>query len=136
MCNNSLIYLATPTVSSVATNGILPLTTIVRRRGSYVQQSNDSIVLGAPGYYKVSANATFTAPTAGSVTLQLKQDGSTVQGATASTTITTATTEVRSLSIDAIVRVPCCGAPVILTLVNTGTAITTSNIAFNVEYLN
>lgn len=135
MCNNSLIYLATPSTSSVSSGGVLPLTTIIRRRGSSIQQSNDSIVLGAPGYYKVSVIATFTAPAAGVVTLQLRQDGSLVQGGTASTTITTATTEVSSLSIDSIVRVPCCGSPVTLSVVNTGVDITTSNIAINVEYL-
>ena len=135
MCNNSLIYLATPSTSTVASNGILPLSTIVRRRGNLVQQSNDSILLGGAGYYKVSLTATFTAPTAGVVTLRLLQDGVNVQGATASTTITTATTEVRSLSFDAIVRVPCCGAPVTLSVLNSGVAINTSNIAIDVEYL-
>lgn len=135
MCNNSLIYLATPSTASVASNGVLPLTTIVRRRSSSIIQSNDSIVLGSPGYYHVSVTLTFTAPTAGVVTEQLRQDNVPVTGATASKTVTTATTEVNSLSFDAIVRVPCCGSPVILTVVNTGVAITTSNIAITVEYL-
>lgn len=135
MANNSLIYLVTPSTSSVASGGVLPLTTIVRRRGSSIQQSNDSILLGAPGYYRASITATFTAPAAGIVSLSLRQDGTQVQGGTASTTITTATTEVRSLSFDAIIRVPCCGSPVTLTVVNSGVAITASNIAINVEYL-
>ena len=136
MCNNSLIYLTTPSTATVDANGVLPLTTIVRRRGSSVQQSNDSIVLGAPGYYHVSVNATFTAPAAGVVTLELRQDNLPVSGGTASATITTATTEVRSLSFESIIRVPCCGAPVTLSVINTGVAITTSNIAVSVEYLN
>ena len=135
MCNNSLIYLVTPTVASIASDGVLPLTTIVRRRGSSIQQSNDSIVLGTPGYYHVSVSVTFTAPAAGIITLKLLQNGTPVQGAIASTTITTATTEVRSLSFDAVVRVPCCGSPVILTVVNDEVAITSSNIAIDVEYL-
>ena len=135
MYNNSLIYLVTPTVSNVVSDGVLPLTTIVRRRNSSIQQSNDSIVLGTPGYYRVSVSTTFTAPAAGNVEISLRQDGIQVQGATASTTITTANTEVRSLSLEAIVRVPCCGNPVILTVVNTGVAINTSNIAIDVEYL-
>jgi len=133
--NNSLIYLTTPSTATVAANGVLPLTTIVRRRGQSVQQSNDSVVLGAPGYYHVSVNATFTAPVAGNVRLELRQDNLPVSGGTASTTITTATTEVRSLSFESIIRVPCCGAPVTLSVVNTGVAITTSNISFAVEYL-
>lgn len=135
MANNSLIYLATPSASSVATGSVLPLTTIVRRRGNLIQQSNDSILLGASGYYRVGINVTFTAPSAGVATLSLRQDGVQIQGATASTTITTATTEERSLSFDAIVRVPCCGSPVTLTIINDGVAITASNIAINVEYL-
>ena len=133
--NNSLIYLATPSASSVSAGGVLPLTTIVRRRGSSIQQSNDSIVLGSPGYYHVSVSATFTAPAAGDISLSLRQDGVQVQGGTASTTITTATTEVRSLSFDSIVRVPCCGSPVTLSVVNSGLAINTSNISVAVEYL-
>ncbi len=133
--NNSLIYLTTPTTATVPADGILPLTTIVRRRGQSVQQSNDSVVLGTPGYYHVSVNATFTAPAAGVATLELRQDNIQVSGATSSSTITTATTEVASISFEAIVRVTCCGAPVTLSVVNTGVAITTSNISLAVEYL-
>lgn len=135
MCNNSLIYLATPSTSSIVSGGVLPLSTIVRRRGQAIQQSNDSIVLNACGYYRVSVTATFTAPTAGVTSIELRQDNLPIQGAVSSTTITTATTEVRSMSFDAIVRVPCGSAPSILTVVNTGVAITASNIAINVEYL-
>lgn len=135
MCNNSLIYLVTPTLASILADGILPLSTIARRRSSAIQQSNDSILLNAPGYYKVSLNITFTAPAAGDVTVELRQDGVAVPGATATETITTATTEVRTISFDVIVRVPCCGAPSTLTFVNTGVAISSSNIAVNVEYL-
>ena len=135
MCNNSLIYLVTPTLASILADGIIPLSTIARRRSYAIQQSNDSILLNAPGYYKVSINITFTAPTAGDVTVELRQDGVAVPGATATETITTATTEVRTISFDAIVRVPCCGAPSTLTFVNTGVAISSSNIAVNVEYL-
>lgn len=133
--NNSLIYLATPTVATIPAEGILPLTTIVRRRGQNVQQANDSILLGAPGYYHVSVTTTFTAPATGVVTHTLRQDSVAIQGATASTTISTATTEVRSLSFEAIVRVPCCGAPVTLTVTNDGVDITSSNVAVAVEYL-
>ena len=133
--NNSLIYLTTPSTANVAADGVLPLTTIVRRRGASIQQSNDSVVLGAPGYYHVSVNATFTAPVAGDVTFELRQDNLPVSGGTATTTITTALTETRSLSFEAIIRVTCCSAPVTLSIVNTGVSITTSNISLAVEYL-
>lgn len=134
--NNSLIYLVTPTTATIAADGVLPLTTIVRRRCSSIQQSNDSIILNAPGYYKVSVTATLTAPAAGDVTIALRQNGLDVQGATASTTITTADTEVRSVSFNTIIRVTCAAVPTILTLVNTGVGITTSNIAITVSYIN
>ena len=135
MYKHSLIYLATPSVASVASDGILPLTTIVRRRSGAIQQSNDSIVLRTPGYYHVSVSVTFTAPAVGVASLELRQDGVPVIGATASASVTTATTEVNSLSFDAVVRVPCSASAVTLTVVNSGVAITTSNIAIDVEYL-
>jgi hypothetical protein len=47
----------------------------------------------------------------------------------------TATTQVGSLSFDAVVRVPYGASPVTLTIYNAGVAITTSNIAIAVEYL-
>ena len=133
--SNCLIYLATPSVATVPSEGTLPLTTIVRRRGQNIQQSSDSILLGAPGYYHVSVSTTFTAPATGVATHTLRVDGVAVQGATASTSIATATTQVASLSFEGIVRVPCCEAPETLTVTNDGVDITTSNIAIAVEYL-
>ena len=133
--NNSLIYLATPTASTIPSEGALPLTTIIRRRGQSVQQANNSVLLGSPGYYHVSVNTTFTAPATGVVTHTVRVDGVAVQGATASETISTATTETRSISFDAIVRVPCCASPVTLTVTNDGVDITSSNISLAVEYL-
>lgn len=135
MCNNSLIYLSSPNPVSVLQGATIPLNTIVRRRGCAIQKSGDSIVLGTSGYYHVSFTETFTAPAAGTVTAQARIDNVPVVGATASTTITTATTEVRSLSYDCVVRVNCCNGPVTLSFVNTGVAINTSNIAVAVEYL-
>ena len=135
MCNNSLIYMITPTTASVTSGGVLPLSTIARRRGRSISSETDSVLLGAPGYYRVSANVTFTAPVAGDVSIELRNNGTPVAGVTSSTTITTADTEVRSLTLSGIVRVPCCGGTATLSLVNTGVAIETSNISFDVEYL-
>lgn len=135
MCNNSLIYLASPNPVSVLQGATIPLNTIVRRRGCSIQKSGDSIVLGASGYYHVSITETFTAPVAGTVSSEARIDNVAVTGAKASTTVTTANTEVRSLSYDFIVRVNCCNGPVTLSFVNSGVAINTSNIAVAVEYL-
>lgn len=132
MACKSNIYAVNTTSASVVANGTLPLSTIVRRYGCAANLTGNAVTLSEPGYYLVNVEATFTAPVAGVVTLALQDDGVAVQGATASTTITTATTEVRSLAFTAIVRVFCNSTPDALTIVNTGVAATFSNIAISV----
>lgn len=66
---------------------------------------NDSIVLQHSGMYKVHATVTFTGDAAGDVTLQLTQGGVPIPGAIATATVTTADTEVNTLSIDYFVLV-------------------------------
>ena len=130
------IYLITPTTASVTAGGVLPLTSVARRQcGCVTQLGSDSVLLQRPGYYKVTGTVTFTAPAAGVVRVNLTQDGVAVPGITASTTVTTATTEVRSLAISGIVRVSCCNGSSTIQLINAGVAITTSNISLDVEYL-
>ena len=133
--NNSLIYMINNGASSVLANGIIPLTTIARRRCKCIQNDNNSIVLNASGYYKVNATITLTAPEAGVVSIALQKNGTVIPGMVGSTTITTADTEVRQVVINGVVRVGCCEGAVSITLVNTGVAITTSNVSIDVEYL-
>ena len=135
MCNNSLIYMTTTTTSSVSANGVIPLTNISRRRGCSIQNGTNSVVLGTPGYYKITATITFTAPAAGTITVVAQKNNVDIPGLTASTTITTATTEVRTLTLSGIVRVYCNDGVASITLVNTGVAITTSNVSLDIEYL-
>ena len=137
MSCKSLIDVATTTSTAVLAGGTLPLATIVRRRGSEVNANGNSVTITDCGsnYYFVVVTATFTAPVAGIVTLNLQQNGVTVSGGTASTTITTATTEVRSLSFPAIVRTFNNVGIDTLTLVNAGVAATFSNIAVSVTKL-
>lgn len=137
MSCKSLIYVATTAPSAVVANGTLPLTTIVRRRGRDVNLSGNSIAITDIGsnYYRVAVTATFTAPVAGVIALALQQNGVSVTGATASTTVTTATTEVRSLSFTAIVRTFNGGTLDSLAVINSGLAATFSNIAITVEKL-
>lgn len=133
--NNSLIYLINTGASSVLANGIIPLTTIARRRCKCIQSDNDSIILNAPGYYHVTATVTYTAPVAGNVGIAIQKNGVTVPGLTGASTITTANTQIQQITINGIVRVGCCDGASILTLVNTGVAINTSNVSVDVEYL-
>lgn len=137
MSCKSNIYVATTASSSVVAGGVLPLATIVRRRGNDVNLSGNSIAITDCGsnYYLVTVTGTFTAPVAGTVTLNLQQNGVNVTGAIASTAITTATTETRSLSYTAIVRTFNNQGIDSLSVVNAGVAATFSNIAVSVVKL-
>lgn len=135
MSCNSLIDVATTTSTSVLSGGIIPFSTVVRRRGREVGQAGSAVAISDCGsnFYLVSVTATFTAPATGVVQLTLQQNGSSVVGGTASTTISTVSTEVRSLSFTAIVRT-FNNANLVdtLTLLNSGVAITLSNVAMSV----
>lgn len=137
MSCKSLINVATTSSTAVVTGGTLPLATIVRKRGNEINLSGNAVAITDTGsnYYLVTVTATFTAPVVGVVKLDLQQNGTNVTGATASTTITTASTEVRSLSFSAVVRTfNCCGLDS-LSVANTGVGATFSNIAIQVEKL-
>lgn len=136
MCNNSLIYKVTTTPTTVLAGGILPLTTIARRRGRLISSETDSISLNGAGYYKVTITVVTSGATAGVVELDVLKNGVEVQGLTSSETITTPNTELRTLTISGTVRVLCGEGSAVLTLVNASAInITTSNISFAVEYL-
>ena len=131
----NLIYMTTTTNASVLANGVVPLTTIQRRDGCALQDGTNSIIFRAPGYYKITGSVTFTAPEAGDVTIVAQKNNTNIPGITASTTITTADTEVRTVNINGIVRVFCNERGSSLTLVNSGVAITVQNVSLDVEYI-
>lgn len=138
MSCNSLIDVATTTSTSVLANAAIPFNTIVRRRGRDIGQSGTAVAISDCGsnFYLVNVTVTFTAPAAGTVTVALQQNGAAVVGGTASTTVATATTEVRSLSFAAIVRTFNSQNIIdTLTLLNSGVAITVSNAAMTVVKL-
>ena len=129
----SLIFKTTTTDQEVLANGIIPLTTITRRLGRNIQSSGDNVLLLAPGYYSVNVGITFTAETAGDVTINLQVNGIDSPGFTATETITTATTEVRTVTLSGILRVFCNNSSASLTLVNASeVGITVSNVAITV----
>ena len=128
MYNNSLIFMTTTTEAEVLANGIVPLTTVQRRRSKAIQNSTNSVILAIPGYYKVTGSVTFTAPAAGVVSIKAQKNNADVPGLAASTTITTADTEVRTLNLNGVVRVYCNEDAAIITLVN-------DSIDITVQYL-
>lgn len=135
MSCKSLIDVALTTSSEVLANGTVPLGAITRKRGCNLGLSGNaiSIVDDYNNYYLVTVTATFTAPAAGVVTLNLQQNGNTVTGATASTTITTANTEVRSLSFSKYIKTFNGRGIDTLSFVNAGVAVTFSNIDVTVS---
>ena len=100
--------------------------------------TGDSISIQHPGMYLVTVTATFTAPAAGDVTLQIYEDGVAVPGALTTETITTADTETRTVSFDYTVLVNCTrilnttAVAKNITVVNTGVEADFSNIVVNV----
>ena len=85
--------------------------------------------------YKITVNITLTAPVAGTVQISVQQNGTTVIGATASTTIATATTESKAVSFSTIIKSTGGSTNDVITLVTGSLAITTSNVEFDVEVL-
>lgn len=135
MQKNDLIYIISTTSTSVLANGLIPLNTISRRRGCTFDTGTNSVILRKPGYYRVSGTITFTAPVAGLVTIQGQKNDVSIPGMLTSGTVTTAETEVNTLPIDGIIRVFCNEGSSTFTLVNSGVAITTSNVSLTIEYL-
>ena len=131
----NLAFLTTTTVTPVLADGLIPLTTIQRKYGCAITPNGNSLYLNRVGYYKINASITFSAPEAGVVTVKLQKNDVDVPGITASSTVTTADTEVRTINLSGIVRVTCCDGISTLTLVNSGVDADIQNVSFDVEYL-
>lgn len=130
--SKSLIYTASTTTVTPAIGSAVPVGSIIRRKGDCVNASGSAINLLEPGYYNVAISATLTAAAAGTVTLNLQQNGVTVPGATASVAITTANTQIENLAITAIVRVLCCADAALTVSVGGNVGPTISNMAITV----
>lgn len=139
MSRKSYVKTVNSNTTSVLANSVVPIgTTLVTGFDrSNIERVGNSIVIydRCSNGYKITANVTFTAPVAGTITLVMQQNGSNITGATASTTVTTATTEVRNLSFSTIVKSTSGSTNDVITLLTGSLAITTSNVEFDVERL-
>lgn len=133
---------------TVLTDGIILLGNVYRRFckkntcgiGAFNVDSN-SITLQHKGIYHITATLIVSGSVAGNVTVDLIANGNISQPLTfASETITTATTEVRTMVLDYYILVDSAcvlgqtaTTPVSLSLVNTGVGAIISNVVFNVE---
>lgn len=84
--------------------------------------------------YLIAVNATFTAPAAGTVVLNVSRNGTPIEGATASAVVSTANTEVHSLSFTTTVK-SLLAAPDTLSIVNAGVAANFSNVELDIYRL-
>ena len=121
------IYVGTNTSSSVVTNAVVPLTTIVHRENgnssSEIDLVGNAVVIETGcrcrPRYDVTASVTFTGATTGLATLSVYKNGVAIPFATASETVNTATTEVHSITIPCAILTDRCSNNV-LTIVNNG----------------
>lgn len=129
----SAIYAINTNATTVAENSIIPAY-INKAPGNSMSWFYNSAIIRRPGYYKISATVTLTAQTAGNVTITMQKNGQNIPGITATETITTANTEVRTLALEGIIRVLCHEGDVVLTLFNDSddVAITTSNVSISI----
>ena len=132
--SRSAIYTANTGSQAVAVGGTINLGGIVRRFGCAVDLNGGTINLTEQGYYDVDISITAEPTAAGTVTATLYNGGIAVPGATASATAAAAGDPV-NLSVDAMVRVPCCGNSGSLSVVLSGGAATVTNIVAVVEKL-
>ncbi len=124
----NLIDAGTNTATTVNVNGIIPITTIIRRFNrvnatSEVDAVGDAITIESKTCkrprYNVWATVTLAGATAGNAIISIYQDGVAIPLANATATITTPTTQYVILPIKTSVIGKGCGTTAI-TLVNTG----------------
>lgn len=132
---------------TVLTDGIVSLGTVYRK---YCKKANNglptfandsnSITLNGQGVYHITATLVGAGTTAGTLTVQMLENGVPVVGGIASETITTADTELRTLVIDRYILVDntCllgCTSTLAKTISfeNTGVGATFSNVVVNVD---
>nr|DAE44630.1 MAG TPA: hypothetical protein [Caudoviricetes sp.] len=134
------------TAQSVVSGGLVNLGSVYRKNCcknacgvKTFDFDGNSINLQQSGIYTVTALVTFTAPAAGNVVLQLTDNGVVIPGAIATETITTATTEVKTTTIQyqLLVDSTCVLGQYStqvknISLLNSGVASTISNVVVNV----
>lgn len=134
-------------LTSVAVNNTIPLGNVVHQRGTrrgcngccnpvLDLAGTNSIIVRESGYYDVDFNATFIAPDPGNVTITMFLNGVPVAGFTGTVTITTAMTQVATLSISAPdIKINCNDAPATISFVVSGADATFSNVAVSLHQI-
>ena len=130
----------------VITNGIIQLGNVYRRYCRKIngvktfEFDNSDVILQQSGIYHITVTAVGSGAEAGTLALQLYENGFAVSGVFANETITTPDTELRTLTLDYFVLVDStcvlgCNSTVAkaISLVNTGVEATYTSVIMNIE---
>lgn len=130
----------------VVTNGIIQLGNVYRRYCRKIngvktfEFDNSDVILQQSGMYHITVTAVASGAEAGTLALQLYENGFAVSGVFANETITTPDTELRTLTLDYFVLVDStcvlgCNSTVAkaISLVNTGVEATYTSVIMNIE---
>lgn len=130
----------------VATNGLLQLGNVYRRFCRKIngvktfEFDNTDVVLQQTGIYHITVTAVASGDVAGTLAIQLYENGEAVSSAFSNETITTADTELRTLTLDYYVLVDStcvlgntATLAKAISVVNTGIAATYTSVVMNVE---
>lgn len=130
----------------VVTNGIVQLGNVYRRYCRKIngiktfEFDNSDVILQQSGMYHITVTAVASGAEAGTLALQLYENGFAISGVFANETITTPDTELRTLTLDYFVLVDStcvlgCDSTVAkaISLVNTGVEATYTSVIMNIE---
>lgn len=130
----SVLYVTNNTALTAGTGDNIALTSIIHKNcQSQANLENGNIIIRGPGYFNIDVTLTFNSASTGVAKVSLYKDGNAINGATSSTTISTASTEVRSLSFSCEILNNCKFSTSTISLINLGIPITTSNVAIRVK---
>lgn len=132
---------------TVLTNGLINIGNVYRRYCKKTRQglptfadTTTGITLNGAGIYHITATFVGAGTVAGDLTVQMLDGGEIVAGALSTETITTATTELRTLVIDYYVKVDeVCNlgtwgvSSKTLSFINAGVGATFSNVVVNID---
>ena len=134
------------TTQNVVTNGLIELGNVYRRFCKKIngvrtfEFDNSDVILQQNGIYHITVTAVASGAEAGTLAIQLYENGFAVPGVFANETITTPNTELRTLTLDYFVLVDStcvlgCNSTVAKTisLVNTGIEANYTSVVMNIE---
>lgn len=104
---SSLIQTANQSQQTVAVDSIISLGSVQRRFGCNLMLSGNGIEVSGAGYYVVSCSITATPTAVGNVSVAMYVNGTPLQGATGTSSVSTAGNST-NISIVSTVRKGCC----------------------------